>query len=202
MAEQTAPARPEEESTTRVGASEPAAPTTAADTRIHVDPRFVAAVAVLLGAAVLLRFEVTPQRGVLAGVAAVLVVLAAIDLRERRLPNAIVLPAAAVTLLANTALEPSVQWLAAALGTAVVLALPLLLNPKAVGMGDVKLGLLLGAALGVQVVNAMLIGFLAIFPFALVLLARHGSAARRVAVPLGPFLALGTVATLLLQSPA
>jgi leader peptidase (prepilin peptidase)/N-methyltransferase len=78
----------------------------------------------------------------------------------------------------------------------------LLLNPRAVGMGDIKLGLLLGAALGADVLSATLIGFLAIFPFALVLLARHGSAARRAAVPLGPFLALGTVATLLLQAPA
>lgn len=202
MAEQTSAAPPEEEATTRLGAEPPAVPTTAADTRIQVAPGLVAAVAVLVAAAVLLRFDISLERLVAAGVAAVLVVLASIDLRERRLPNDIVLPAAGVAVVANTLLEPSAAWLLAALGTAMLLALPLLLNRKAMGMGDIKLGLLLGGALGTAVLDALLIGFLAIVPVAVLLLARHGSAARRATLPLGPFLALGAIVVLLTQAPA
>lgn len=80
--------------------------------------------------------------------------------------------------------------------------LPLALNPKAMGMGDVKLGLLLGGALGTAVLDALLIGFLAIVPVALALLARHGSAARRATLPLGPFLAFGAIVVLLTQAAA
>jgi len=202
VTEQVPAAPPEDEATTRLGADPPAAPTTAADTRIEVPPWLVAAVAALVAAAVLLRFEITLERLVAAAVAAVLVVLASIDLRERRLPNDIVLPAAGVAVVANTLLEPSVVWLLAALGTAVLLALPLALNPKAMGMGDVKLGLLLGGALGTAVLDALLIGFLTTVPVALVLLARHGSAARRATLPLGPFLAFGAIVVLLTQAPA
>jgi hypothetical protein len=100
--EQPPTAPPEAEATTRLGADPPAAPTTAADTRIEVPPGLVAAVAALVAAAVLLRFEISLERLVAAAVAAVLVVLASIDLRERRLPNDIVLPAAGVAVVANT----------------------------------------------------------------------------------------------------
>lgn len=78
------------------------------------------------------------------------------------------LSAAGAAVVANTLLEPSVVWVLAALGTAIVVALPRLLNRKAMGMGDIKLGLLLGGALGTAVLDALLIGFLAIVVVALV----------------------------------
>ena len=64
-------------------------------------------------------------------------------------------------------------------------------------MGDVKLGALLGAALGQEVLSALMLGFLAVVPFALVLLVRRGAAARRSTLPLGPFLAFGAAVALL-----
>jgi leader peptidase (prepilin peptidase)/N-methyltransferase len=63
-------------------------------------------------------------------------------------------------------------------------------------MGDVKLSTFLGAGLGVSVVPAMFVGFFAAFVPAAVLLVRHGTDARRKAIPLGPFLALGGVVAL------
>ena len=63
-------------------------------------------------------------------------------------------------------------------------------------MGDVKLALLLGAMLGRTVPVAMMIAMLAALVPAIVLLARHGSAARKMGIPFGPFLALGGVVTL------
>jgi leader peptidase (prepilin peptidase)/N-methyltransferase len=58
-------------------------------------------------------------------------------------------------------------------------------------MGDVKLALFLGAACGRAVGVALLAGMVAALVPAVVLLARHGSAARKMAIPFGPFLALG-----------
>jgi leader peptidase (prepilin peptidase)/N-methyltransferase len=61
------------------------------------------------------------------------------------------------------------------------------------GMGDVKLAAFLGAGLGAVVAVALFVGVFAAFVPAVVLLARHGRAARKQAIPFGPFLALGGV---------
>jgi leader peptidase (prepilin peptidase)/N-methyltransferase len=63
-------------------------------------------------------------------------------------------------------------------------------------MGDVKLALLLGAMLGRTVFVALLLGFLASLVPTVVLFARHGTAARKMAIPLVPFLSLGAVVSL------
>ncbi len=123
----------------------------------------------------------------------VLVVLSAIDIDRRIVPNKIVLPAAAIVLVAQTVLHPSVEWIAAALGASLFLLLAALAYPRGMGMGDVKLALLLGAALGRTVPVAMFAGMLAALVPSAVLFARHGSAARKIAIPFAPFLALGGV---------
>ena len=64
-------------------------------------------------------------------------------------------------------------------------------------MGDVKLAAVMGLYLGRAVAPALLIGFAAGSLFGLALIARHGAAARKQAVPFGPFLALGGVIGLL-----
>jgi leader peptidase (prepilin peptidase)/N-methyltransferase len=64
------------------------------------------------------------------------------------------------------------------------------------GMGDVKLALLLGAMLGRDVAVGMMIGMVAALLPSIVLLARHGSAARKMGLPFAPFLALGAVVAL------
>jgi leader peptidase (prepilin peptidase) / N-methyltransferase len=59
------------------------------------------------------------------------------------------------------------------------------------GMGDVKLALLLGFAVGRAIPAGMMIGMLSALVPSIVLIARHGSAARKMKIPFGPFLALG-----------
>jgi leader peptidase (prepilin peptidase)/N-methyltransferase len=159
-----------------------------------------AAVAVPLTGLAFLRFGAGGRFGVAAFVIATLSLLAAIDIAERRIPNRIVLPAAAVVLAAQIALFPdrTLEWIAAAIAGAVVLLLPLLVFPSGVGMGDVKLMLLLGAALGSAVTTALVIGSLAAAAYAGLLLVRNGRAARHTAFPLGPFLAIGALVALLL----
>jgi leader peptidase (prepilin peptidase)/N-methyltransferase len=131
----------------------------------------------------------------------VLAVLSAIDVEERRIPNRIVLPAAAVMLALQIALEPgrALEWTAAALGASALLLVLARLNPAGLGLGDVKLALLLGAALGGGVLAALALGSLLAGLWGLGLVLRHGLAARRATVPFAPFLAVGAAAVLLVS---
>jgi len=138
-------------------------------------------------------FGLHPRAFIVAFVASVLVVLAAIDIEHRVLPNRIVLPAAGVVLAAQLAFFPehATEWILAPLAAAAFLAAPMLVRRDAMGMGDVKLALLLGAAVGWKVFVAITLGCLAILPFALVLAGRKSL--RGATVPFGPFLAFGTL---------
>jgi leader peptidase (prepilin peptidase) / N-methyltransferase len=141
-------------------------------------------------------FGPTAEAALAASFCAALVTLSVIDARYRIVPNRIVLPVAAATLVLHTLVEPSPEWLLGALGASGFLFLAVLAYPKGLGMGDVKLALLLGAMLGAAVSVALMIGFLAALVPSTVLLARHGSAARKMAIPLVPFLSLGAVVAL------
>ncbi len=125
-------------------------------------------------------------------------VLSAIDARHRIVPNRVVLPAAAVALVAHTAIDPTPEWALAALGAGGFLFVAALAYPKGLGMGDVKLALLLGAVLGASVTVALMLGLFAALVPAAVLVARHGVAARKMGVPLVPFLAFGSIVALFL----
>jgi leader peptidase (prepilin peptidase)/N-methyltransferase len=151
--------------------------------------------ALLVGACVL-AFGLTAYAAVAASFCATLVAVSVTDLERRIIPNRIVLPAAAIVLLAQTALEPSPEWALGALGASLFLFLAALAYPAGMGMGDVKLALLLGAMLGRTVPVAMMIAMIAALVPAVGLLVRHKSAARKMGIPFGPFLALGGVATL------
>jgi leader peptidase (prepilin peptidase)/N-methyltransferase len=127
---------------------------------------------------------------------AVLVAVSATDLEHRIVPNRIVLPGAAVVLAAQTALHPSPEWALGALGASGFLFLAALAYPAGMGMGDVKLALLLGAMLGRSAAVALMVGMIAGLVPSVVLLARHGSKARKMGIPFAPFLALGGVVAL------
>src|SRR5688572_17584006 len=73
-----------------------------------------------------------------AGFCAVLVALSAIDVQHRIVPDRIVVPSAAVALVAHTAIDPSPAWAVWALIAAGGLFLVVLAYPKGLGMGDVK----------------------------------------------------------------
>ena len=147
------------------------------------------------------RFGVSWDAGIAAFFCAVLVVLSSIDIERRIVPNRIVLPAAAIVLVTQTIVHPSVEWLAAGLGASLFLFLAALAYPRGMGMGDVKLALLLGFALGRTVPVGMFAGMVVALVPSLVLFARHGSAARKMAIPFAPFLALGGILALFAGKP-
>jgi leader peptidase (prepilin peptidase)/N-methyltransferase len=148
--------------------------------------------ALLIGASVL-AFGFSAEAAIASFFCAALVAISVVDLERRIIPNRIVLPAAAVVLAAQTLLFPSPEWALAAFGAALFLFLAALAYPAGMGMGDVKLALLLGAMLGRTVPAAMMIAMIAALVPSIVLLVRHGSAARKMGIPFGPFLALGGI---------
>ena len=143
-----------------------------------------------------LAFGLTLEALVAAFFCFVLIAVSATDLEHRIIPNRIVVPAAAVVLAAQTALHPSPEWALGALGAAGFLFVAALVYPAGMGMGDVKLALVMGAMLGRTVTVALMVGMVAALAPSLVLFARHGTRARKMGIPLGPFLALGSVVAL------
>jgi leader peptidase (prepilin peptidase) / N-methyltransferase len=159
--------------------------------------------AMTLSCAVLVRYDLGPAGVIAALTAAVLVVLSAIDAETHRLPNRIVLPSAVLVLAARLATSPEhwQAWVGASLGAFACFLVLALVNPGGLGMGDVKLMLLLGAALGGAVLPALVVGTLAGGVAGAIVLVRHGRAARGRALPYGPFLAFGAIAAMLLLTP-
>jgi len=151
-----------------------------------------------LVAACFWHFGLTGDALVAAYFCAVLVALSAIDVERRILPNAIVLPSFVLVLSAQLALHPdqALEWVLGALGASLFLFAALLAYPKGMGMGDVKLALLLGAMLGKLVGVGLMLGMLAALGLSVVLFAQHGAAARKMAIPFGPFLAFGSIVAL------
>jgi leader peptidase (prepilin peptidase)/N-methyltransferase len=146
-----------------------------------------------------IRYGMHPETLVVIFVVATLVVISKHDLERHIIPNRIVLPAWIAVLLAHLALHPHhwVEWLVASFGAGAFFLIVQLAYPAGLGMGDVKLALLLGAALGWAVIAALFFGTVAAGLVSAALLFRHGAAARKRAIPLGPFLAAGAVLVLL-----
>jgi len=150
----------------------------------------------LLIAGCVLAFGLTVEAAVAALFCAVLVAVSAIDLEHTIIPNRIVLPATVVVLAANMARDLSPEWALAALGASGFLFIAALAYPGGMGMGDVKLALLMGAALGRTVPVALMAGMLAAMVPSVALLIQHGAKARKMGIPFGPFLAVGSVVAL------
>ncbi|MHB8644036.1 MAG: prepilin peptidase [Gaiellaceae bacterium] len=147
----------------------------------------------LLIAGCVWKFGLSGDAAVAVLFCAALVAVSATDLEHRIVPNRIVVPAAGIVLVAQTALHPSVEWLLGGLGASGFLFIAALAYPKGMGMGDVKLALLLGAMLGRVVPVALMVGMVAALAPSAVLLAKHGAKARKMGIPFAPFLALGGV---------
>lgn len=117
-----------------------------------------------------------------------------VDVREHRIPNRIVLPAAAIcaALAGPARLEHGLPALAF---VAVLLAISLL-QPAALGMGDVKQALLIAVALGAAAAPGLLVGLVLAALAGLTLLVARGRSALATALPLAPFLAAGAAVSL------
>jgi leader peptidase (prepilin peptidase) / N-methyltransferase len=129
---------------------------------------------------------------------ALLVIITLTDLERRLIPNGVLLVGAMPAILLAAVTDPA-SVVARAIAAAVAggsLLLIALACPRGMGMGDAKLAAVMGLYLGRAVAPALLIGFAAGALAGLALIAREGAAARKRAVPFGPFLAVGAIAGL------
>ncbi len=126
---------------------------------------------------------------------ALLVTITLTDLDLRVIPNAIVLVGSviAIVIVAATDAGDLGERAIAAAAAGGGLFLVVLAYPRGMGMGDVKLVAMMGLYLGRAIAPAVLIGFLVGAVVGVAMIARHGAAARKQAIPFGPFLALGGV---------
>jgi leader peptidase (prepilin peptidase)/N-methyltransferase len=133
---------------------------------------------------------------------AVLAAITLTDLELRVIPNAILLAGSVIGVGIVAATDPSSlpERAAAAAGAGAFLLLFALVYPRGMGMGDVKLAAVMGLFLGISVVPALFIGILLGALVGVGLMLHYGSAARKHAVPFGPFLAIGGVAGVLAGS--
>jgi leader peptidase (prepilin peptidase) / N-methyltransferase len=165
-------------------------------TKIGIVYPAVELTAAALIAGCLLKFGPTLHALVAAFFCATLVTVSATDIERRVIPNRIVLPAAAIVLAGMTFVHPSPVWAIGAVGAAGFLLIAALAYPAGMGMGDVKLALLIGAGLGIVTPVGLMVGMLSALVPSVVLLAKHGTAARKMSIPFGPFLAFGAVVAL------
>ena len=153
------------------------------------------------------RFGISFEMAIFAAFFWVLVVLTAIDLEHHLLPNKIVYPtfvASWVALTVAAFLNDDFDPLkGAALGALIFggfLFTVAFIAPAGMGMGDVKLALVLGTFLGYAgsvgvTLVGMFLSFLLGGVIGIVLLMRGGD--RKTQVPFGPYLALGTALAIL-----
>jgi leader peptidase (prepilin peptidase) / N-methyltransferase len=129
----------------------------------------------------------------------VLAVVTLTDLEQRIIPNKVLIAGALICLAIAVPTDPGgvPERLIAAAAAGGIFFLVVLAYPAGMGLGDVKLaatmGLFLGRAVAPAILAALLIGSLV----GLALIFRHGSQARKMAIPFGPFLALGGIVGLL-----
>ncbi|HEX3041537.1 MAG TPA: prepilin peptidase [Solirubrobacterales bacterium] len=130
---------------------------------------------------------------------ATLLVVTLTDLERRVIPNKILVVAAVLGAAIATIGDPGglPERAIAATAAGGIFFLVVLAYPKGMGLGDVKLAALMGFYLGRNVAPALLVALLAGSVVGLAMIARGGAAARKQAIPFGPFLALGGVVGLL-----
>jgi leader peptidase (prepilin peptidase) / N-methyltransferase len=158
----------------------------------HIYPLLEMATAAFVVACVFV-YGPSVRAGASAFFGVVLIAISGIDIQHRIVPNRIVLPATAIMLAAQTIRDPSPRWAAAALAASGFLFAAALAYPRGMGMGGVKLALLLGAGLGPSVAVALLLGMGAALIPSIGLLVRFGAKARKMAIPFAPFLTLGAI---------
>jgi leader peptidase (prepilin peptidase)/N-methyltransferase len=130
---------------------------------------------------------------------AMLAIITLTDLDLRIIPNKVLIAGAVLCLAIAIPTDPGgvPERLIAGAAAGGIFFLIVLAYPRGMGMGDVKLVATMGLFLGRAVAPAILAGLLAGSIIGLALIATQGAQARKMAIPFGPFLALGGIVGLL-----
>ncbi len=124
----------------------------------------------------------------------ILLVISFIDLEFMIIPNIIILPFTIVGLIINIAININSWWLPFVFSISgfIFMFIVHLIYPKGMGMGDVKLTLMLGAFLVKDIIFALFAGFIlgAIAGIILIIIKRKTV---KQFIPFGPFLSAGAM---------
>jgi leader peptidase (prepilin peptidase) / N-methyltransferase len=130
---------------------------------------------------------------------AMLAAITLTDLERRIIPNVVLLAGAVAAVALVAATDPASfpeRGIAAASAGGFLFVIALA-YPRGMGMGDVKLAAVMGLYLGSAVAPALMVAVVVGTVAGLGVMLARGSADRKLAVPFGPFLALGGVVALL-----
>lgn len=153
------------------------------------------AVAVVVAAAALIHHDHPAEIAIDLVFTTLLAIVTLTDLERRIIPNKVLLVGSIICIAIAAPTDPGSlpERFIAAAAAGGLLFLTALAYPKGMGLGDVKLaatmGLFLGRAMAPALLAALLFGSI----IGIALIARHGPSARKMAIPFGPFLALGGV---------
>lgn len=153
------------------------------------------AVAAVVAAAALVHHDHPAEIAIDLVFATMLAIVTLTDLERRIIPNKVLLAGAVICILiaAPTDSGSLPERFIAAAAAGGLLFVTALAYPKGMGLGDVKLAATMGLFLGRAMAPALLAALLSGSVIGLALIARHGARARKMAIPFGPFLALGGV---------
>lgn len=123
-----------------------------------------------------------------------LIVITFIDIDFRIIPNVIVLPFSVLGLIINSVIGRGEWWLpfVYSFGAFLFMFIIHLIYPKGMGMGDVKLSLMIGAYLLRSVIVALFLSFVfgSVYGLFLIILKKKKL---KQSIPLGPFISMGSI---------
>jgi leader peptidase (prepilin peptidase)/N-methyltransferase len=159
----------------------------------------VAAVTAALFAAVTIKIGFQARLAPALLLTALVVPASVIDLRHRIIPNAINFPGAVAVYMTAVIAEPH-RWAELLIGgvaAALFLGIAWLIYPAGMGLGDVKMTLMIGLALGRYAGVALFAAFAISLLPSIAVLVLKGPRGRKVSFPFGPFLAFGAMVAIL-----
>jgi leader peptidase (prepilin peptidase)/N-methyltransferase len=159
----------------------------------------VAAVTAVLFAALTARIGLHPRLIPALLLTALVVPASVIDLNHRIIPDRINFPGALLVFTAASFAQPDrlAEFAIGGLGCFLFLGLAWVVYPRGMGLGDVKMALMIGLGTGRYAFVALLAGLCASNLLSMVFIARHGRKGLKSMFPFGPFLAVGAVVALL-----
>jgi leader peptidase (prepilin peptidase)/N-methyltransferase len=159
----------------------------------------VAALTAALFAALTLKIGFHPRLAPALLLTALIVPASVIDLNHRIIPNLINYPGALLVFTVASFAEPGRlgEFALGGFGCMLFLGLAWAVSRGGMGLGDVKMALMIGLGTGRYAFVALLAGFVASSALSGFLVVRGGRQALKSTFPFGPFLAVGTVVALL-----
>ena len=159
----------------------------------------VAAVTAALFAAMAVKIGLHPRLVPALLLTALVVPASVIDLNHRIIPDRINYPGALLVFAAASFAQPDrlAEFAIGGIGCFLFLGIAWVVSPAGMGLGDVKMALMIGLGTGRYAFVALFAGFCASTALSAVLVARGGRKALKTTFPFGPFLAVGAMVALL-----